>query len=133
MNAVHRLAEADYIIALDNDGEIDERGTFDRLRDTDGYTSSLALNHRAPKIPPRDKDNRLANLIGGTLPPSTSEAQQETKKNHAGDLTIYRYYIETFGWINWAVFTSICIMYGFGTAFPSRTSYQQMHLHRFLY
>ena len=116
---MHRLSEADYIIALDNDGGIDEMGTFDRLNDTDGYTNSLALTHRKPNPPPKNTDNKLAILIGGMLPPSTSEARQGTKENHTGDLTIYRYYIDTFGWVNWTIFTSICIMYGFGTAFPS--------------
>ena len=124
---MHRLSEADYIIALDNEGEIDERGTFDRLKDTDGYTSTLALTHRTPRVPPKD-DNKLANLIGGTLPPSASEARQDIKQNHAGDLTIYKYYIETFGWVNWAIFTSICIMYGFGTAFPSKISPYPTHM-----
>ena len=133
MDAVHRLSEADYIIALDNEGEIDERGTFDRLKDTDGYTSTLHLTHRAPKVPLKDNDSRLVNLIGGTLPPSTSEARQDTKTSHAGDLTIYRYYIETFGWVNWAIFTSICILYGFGTAFPSMAFPIPMHVSWVLY
>ena len=125
---MHRLSEADYIIALDNEGGIDERGTFDRLKDTDGYTSSLVLTHRTPRIPLKDNDNKLANLIGGTLPPSTSEAHQDMTENRAGDLTIYKYYIETFGWANWAIFTSICIIYGFGTAFPSMISQCLTHM-----
>ena len=119
---MHRLSQADYIIALDNDGEIDERGTFARLNNTDGYTSSLALTDRAPKALPKVTDNRLANLIGVTPPTNAPGAQQEKTDIHAGDLTIYRYYIETFGWVNWAIFTSICIVYGFGTAFPSKSS-----------
>ena len=124
MNAVHRLSQADYIIALGNDGEIDEKGTFAVLNSTDGYTSRLDLIDRAVKNAPKHTDKRLSNLIGGTLSTHAPEAQQEQTDIHAGDLTIYRYYIETFGWGNWAIFTSICIIYGFGTAFPSMSSRQ---------
>jgi hypothetical protein len=39
----------------------------------------------------------------------------------AGDLTIYKYYIQTFGWTRWTIFCFFCALYGFGTAFPSNS------------
>ena len=119
-SAVHRLSEADYIIALDNNGEIDEKGTFDRLKSTDGYTNSLAVTRRKSTDAPKDRDNRLAYLLEGMLPPSATEAEEDTKQNHAGDFTIYKYYIQTFGWVNWFLFMFFCAIYGFSVAFPSK-------------
>ena len=117
---MHRLSEADYIIALDTNGEIEEKGTFDRLKSTDGYTNSLAVTRRKPKDSPKDRDNRLAYLLEGMLPPSATEAEEDTDQNHAGDLTVYRYYIETFGWVKWTIFMFLCAIYGFAVAFPSK-------------
>lgn len=125
MSIVHRLSEADYIIALDNSGEIDEKGTFDCLINTDGYTSSLGLKRRIPQI--STKENKLVNFLQGALPASASKEASDTGKAPAGDMTVYKYYIETFGWGNWAIFTSACVVYGFGTAFPSTIS---QHLNR---
>lgn len=42
---------------------------------------------------------------------------------NAGDLQVYKYYIETFGWYNWCLFMLFCSMYGFGVAFPSKLSF----------
>jgi ATP-binding cassette subfamily C (CFTR/MRP) protein 1 len=43
------------------------------------------------------------------------------EENGAGDFTIYGYYIGTFGWLRWLVFCFFCALYGFGTAFPSKS------------
>ncbi|KAL2059240.1 hypothetical protein ABVK25_000532 [Lepraria finkii] len=106
-NSVHRLSDAEYITALNGDGEIDEIGTFDRLIGNHGYISSLNLAYRKPQA--ATNVNRLTNLLQGMPQLRTPVDMSETEKNTSGDLTIYKNYIDTFGWGNWTVFTSICL------------------------
>ncbi|OCL12604.1 P-loop containing nucleoside triphosphate hydrolase protein [Glonium stellatum] len=114
-NAVHRLSQADYIIALDQDGTITEQGTFDELYHLDGYVNSLSLTGRS--IYRQDNERALkgfkASLVSLKAPNSIED------ETAAGDLTIYQYYIQTFGWKRWMIFTFFCSLYGFGTAFPN--------------
>lgn len=115
-NAVHRLSQADHVIALNHDGNIEEQGTFDELYQLGGYVSSLSLSGRS--IYRRDDTKSTLKGFKASLVSlkSSNSLEEETA---AGDLTIYGYYIRTFGWKRWIIFTFFCSLYGFGTAFPN--------------
>ncbi|KAF2181846.1 hypothetical protein K469DRAFT_740732 [Zopfia rhizophila CBS 207.26] len=115
-NAVHRLNQADHVIALGSDGTITEQGTFEELYQLDGYCSSLSYNGRSIY-----QQNEPKSTIKGFKRSLVShkEAKSVEEQDAAGDLTIYAYYIRTFGWKRWIVFCCFCALYGFGTAFPN--------------
>lgn len=136
-NSVRRFAQADHIIALGQDGAIAEQGTFDDLSRANGYVSLLCKEGSGP--PERHVTEKRSFMLPSS-PGSTqaeSSSDKETDSHPAaslGDLSIYAYYIRTFGWTRWVIFWILCALYGFGTAFPSVwvkwwTAYNGEHPH----
>lgn len=117
-NAIHRFAQADHIITLGPDGTITEQGTFDELRQQGGYVSNLT--RRGDRNTQKQGERHAIKGFKQSLVHMKVEESIE-KENAAGDLTIYSYYIGTFGWLRWLVFCFFCALYGFGTAFPSKS------------
>lgn len=115
-NAVHRLSQADHIISLGADGTITEQGTFEELYRLDGYVGNLEYNERT--VYNQDDKQTIKGFKQSLI--ATKEKEAIEQENAAGDLTIYGYYIRTFGWFRWIIFCFFCALYGFGTAFPSK-------------
>jgi ABC-type multidrug transport system fused ATPase/permease subunit len=132
-NAVHRLQDADYIIVLGTDGKIAEQGTFEQLSQGDGYVGHLDFAERAHVEEEEEEEEKLT--IKKKARQSIVQIKEEeeiAEAKTAGDLTIYAYYISTFGWVKWIIFCTFCALYGFGTAFPGVwvkmwTTYNQDH------
>lgn len=118
-NSVHRFAQADHIISMGSDGTIVEQGTFDELRQQGGYVSNLS-RHGDRNAQKQGERHEIKGFKQSLLHSNMQEKIEE--ENAAGDLTIYGYYIGTFGWMRWLVFCFFCAVYGFGTAFPSKSS-----------
>lgn len=119
-NDVHLLPSSDHIIVLGSNGAITEQGSFGTLYSRSGYISGLNLQ----KLP---HDGRTKN--GGDGPEHGSLATNEALARalpqlrapdgvSGGELATYKYYIESFGWVRWWIFISICSFYGFGVCFP---------------
>ncbi|KAF2028411.1 P-loop containing nucleoside triphosphate hydrolase protein [Setomelanomma holmii] len=115
-NAVYRFEQADHIITLGSDGTITEQGTFDELRQQGGYVSNLTRRGDR-NIQKQGERHAIKGFKQSLVHMKTEECI--VKDNAAGDLTIYSYYIGTFGWMRWLVFCFFCALYGFGTAFPN--------------
>ncbi|KAH8805474.1 putative ABC multidrug transporter [Xylogone sp. PMI_703] len=113
-NAVHRLSAADYIIALGSNGQIMEKGSFEELNASKGYIQSLALSKRkasstrAPSAAPSKSE----------LPNTALEGGAAGGDRRIGDFTIYKYYIQTFGWWRTLILVFFAATYGFGAIFP---------------
>ncbi|KAH7122775.1 P-loop containing nucleoside triphosphate hydrolase protein [Dendryphion nanum] len=114
-NAVHRLSQADHIIALGADGTITEQGTFEELYHLDGYVGNLSYGERSTF---KQGDKQKIKGFKQSLVHS-KEGESIDEETAAGDMTVYAYYIRTFGWLRWSVFCFFCALYGFGTAFPN--------------
>ncbi|KAL1962947.1 hypothetical protein VTN77DRAFT_9043 [Rasamsonia byssochlamydoides] len=126
-NAVHRLSAADHIIALGKDGRLVEQGSFNQLYMSSGYIGSLNLRRRAPTPKPVNRNQLARKATNAAMRVSKvftlaeaaeEESERKSPPNTAGDITVYGYYIETFGWVHWGLFFILCGFYGFGTAFP---------------
>ncbi|PVI05770.1 P-loop containing nucleoside triphosphate hydrolase protein [Periconia macrospinosa] len=121
-NAMHRLPEADQIIVLGSKGTITEQGSFAELvTRPGGYLARLYLQSGTEFQEgrgPQRNDNDLP--VSFTLNEALAKAlpQLEAPDRGATDLTIYKYYIRTFGWTRWWIFIAICSFYGFGVVFP---------------
>ncbi|KAF2106756.1 P-loop containing nucleoside triphosphate hydrolase protein [Lophiotrema nucula] len=116
-NAVHRLSQADHIIALGIDGTITEQGSFSELFRQDGYVGNLQYGDRKEHHQAAEPKATIKGFKQSLV--ASREAEEIEKTSGAGDLTIYAYYIRTFGWFRWFLFCLFCALYGFGTAFPN--------------
>jgi ATP-binding cassette subfamily C (CFTR/MRP) protein 1 len=117
-NSVHRFSHADHIITLGSDGTVTEQGTFEELRQQGGYVSNLT-RHGDRSAQNQGERHVIKGFKQSMLHSNMKEKIEE--ENAVGDLTIYGYYIGTFGWLRWVVFCFFCALYGFGTAFPSKS------------
>lgn len=121
-NSVRRFAQADHIIALGQDGTIVEQGTFDELSRANGYVSAICKEEHDPTE--RHVTPKRSSIMPSSLDSAQAKSSSDDEANahpaaSLGDLSIYGYYIRTFGWTRWVVFWIFCALYGFGTAFPS--------------
>ena len=101
-HAARRLVYADHIIALSGGGSVAEQGTFESLRQSNGYVQSLAaklkeINDAAPE--------ELAR--GMPQPPTADPAINSAASDLArmtGDWKIYRHYFASMGWSSSCLF-----------------------------
>ncbi|TVY84949.1 ABC transporter FUM19 [Lachnellula suecica] len=115
-NAVHRLPASDLIIVLSHKGEITEQGSFRQLSSRPGYVSNLDLHQRQDAL----VIGKETSLVSTETEEALAKALPEISANDAsgGDWAVYKYYIESFGWLRWWIFIGICSFYGFGVVFP---------------
>ena len=115
-NAVHRLPDSDHIIVLDQNGTIAQQGSFRRLSSRPGYVSRLDLQKRPDNLFQQQEKfvfpGEVQKALGKSLP------EIPTRDALTGDMSIYKYYIESFGWARWWILITICSFYGFGVVFP---------------
>ena len=111
---MHRLPEADDIIALGLNGNIGQQGSFEALKSASGYVKSLEV---ADKMRERDDDAE-----------SESESEHRGEKPTAlvvdepddlgktTDRTIWSYYFSSLGWFRIGIFgLLVAINQGFDT------------------
>lgn len=117
-NAVHRLPNSDHIIVLDQTGTIAEQGSFRELSARPGYVSKLDLRSR-PEGSSAEKGEK-SSVYSNETQEALAKALPDVNADDAatGDLRVYKYYIESFGWWRWWLFIAICSFYGFGVVFP---------------
>lgn len=107
-------------------GEILEQGTFKALNASGsaGYVNSLSLSSRAATEPSSTKADETAQVIRTSVDEAANKESEgddsHSKDRRTGDLTVYKYYIETIGWGSWSIFVSLCCLYGFGSVFPRK-------------
>jgi ATP-binding cassette subfamily C (CFTR/MRP) protein 1 len=115
-NAVHRLADSDQIIVLNQKGTIAEQGSFGQLSSRPGYVSKLDLHQRLDGLAKQGEKSLFANETQEALAKALPDVNAHDAST--GDLSVYKYYIESFGWVRWWIFIAICSFYGFGVVFP---------------
>lgn len=117
---VNLLPSADYVIALGNNGDIVEQGTFEELNKTDGYVSSLSVQetqHQSQSTEPEGKFSL------GQIPASSAlQSGMDEKKRQLGDLTVYRYYFRAVGTMTTFLFAFFAAAHGFFYSFPSKST-----------
>jgi len=114
---VRNICYADHIIALTTSGTIAQQGSYEELASSDGYVQSLETHKSGELIDFSDEKGDLAQPRRFSVsPPAIND------KRRTGDLTIYKYYIDTIGWTTWMIFVFICMAFVFALIFP-RTSF----------
>jgi ATP-binding cassette subfamily C (CFTR/MRP) protein 1 len=113
-NIVRNIRFADHIIALDSAGTIVEQGSYEDLVAGGGYLQSLETQDWHGSLVDLSKGDNGFHASSGTLiPVASSDDSRRT-----GDLTVYKYYIDTIGWSTWLIFVVLCALFVFGLIFP---------------
>lgn len=114
-NGVHRLGQADHIIAL-ADNTIIQQGTLEDLCRQGGYVSGLTRQ--------KSEDEQIETQENKLFQPTKQDTTQikmdsVPSKSTPNDTATFLYFIRTVGVGNWCIFCCFCAIYGFAMAFPS--------------
>jgi hypothetical protein len=105
----HHLPYSNYIVALNEDGAIVEKGFYDELVAAKGYISSLnstasrVNTERAPDVVLDDETLQELNL------PEDDNADDTSRQT--GDWSVYMYYFQHIGWSLLALFVGLCAFF----------------------
>ncbi|KAF2707684.1 hypothetical protein K504DRAFT_483031 [Pleomassaria siparia CBS 279.74] len=120
-SSAKRLPYCDHIIALNSNGKIVEKGSFDELNRTGGYVSSFDLpppdwdfspQKHLYEDPPKYTEKVTSNK-------ATEEDVQAKANRFTGDSAIYLYYVRTVGWTPTLIFIVSITIFIFGQSFPT--------------
>jgi ATP-binding cassette subfamily C (CFTR/MRP) protein 1 len=105
---------------LGANGQIAQQGTYDKLRQQDGFIQSILL-HPAPSSNETFLD---AKNMNGDTKPSTKEAtvrdQAQDLARRTGDMAVYGYYMKSIGWRKATVFAGFSALAVFASSFSRR-------------
>ncbi|EXJ85589.1 hypothetical protein A1O1_05954 [Capronia coronata CBS 617.96] len=113
-NALHRLSAGDHILVLGNDGRLVEQGTYSELTSMEKLAQS---GDREPSefvnvsVEPVDAEMR------GLLQTLTTK-EVVGNQRRTGDLTVYKYYAQVVGYLNFAIFIALASLFVFALVFP---------------
>ncbi|KAM3077467.1 hypothetical protein ACMFMG_006808 [Clarireedia jacksonii] len=120
-HAVHRIAAADYVVVLDK-GRIIQQGTYEQLNSAPGYVRSLEIEDRKELVTPIKADQPSKEpewKDPAAAPVSESSGANNDSDRRIGDLAVYKYYIESIGWLCCILFvTYVTISTIFSSAMP---------------
>jgi len=106
---------------LGANGKIAQQGTYDELRQQDGFIQSILL-HPAPSSNETFLDAK--NMNGEYTKPSTKEVtvrdQAQDLARRTGDMAVYGYYMKSIGWRKATVFAGFAALAVFASSFSRR-------------
>jgi hypothetical protein len=111
------MRSADHITAT-GDGTIVEQGSFDRLDLMEGYLSSISQHENRAEASPKEDIVPLIPTNALKLRPKPKRPQADEKRQ-TGDLTVYKYYCSSAGWLNIAFAISTDVASAFCVVFSS--------------
>jgi hypothetical protein len=118
-----RIPYADYIVAINTDGQVCEHGRFDDLVSSGGYISSFSFQPVDWTFNPDFKPVRIGSA--SPAPPnkpniieSSGELEAEANRR-TGDSSIYLYYVKAIGWTPTLVFVFCIAAFVICISFPS--------------
>ena len=120
---MQHLRHADSIIVLSTDGNVASHGTFDELKRSNSYFQSLLIkDHRT------DEENVIENEQmhqSTAMPLDEADIDQEWRVDElsraTGDVTLYKYYIQSIGGLYCSLFFGLYICYIFCVSFPRKS------------
>ena len=113
-NALHRLSAGSHIIALGGNGQILEQGPFSELTSVAKHgQSSHPEAGEFEDIPIKAADAEIRGVMRSL---TSKEIVGPTRRT--GDLTIYKYYAQTVGYLNFTLFIVAGSVFVFALVFP---------------
>ncbi|OQO07558.1 hypothetical protein B0A48_07255 [Cryoendolithus antarcticus] len=111
--------QADYIVALDSDGQIAEQGSFAELQHTQGYVSRLVAGSKDVEGSQTVEDVK----VDFSRPTAGAGAQasdlQRDLARRTGDTAVYGYYARSIGWYYSIVLIVTVLLYAVPFIFAS--------------
>lgn len=130
-HSVIHLPSADHIVALGEQGDVVEQGSWDVLARNKGYVQSLGVREAAAE----DGGKYLGDKDGTAVPPTRLVVGGRKGRSAAavpgavdgldgvgrmaGDLTVYRHYFKAVSAVALTAFIASAVTYGFFFAFPT--------------
>lgn len=121
ISIVQHLKEADHLIVLSEDGRVEAQGNFEELVRTNEYIQSLGYSKRS-------EDNDIEEEIEESVLSSEGalEVRQEPRETAkkprtprgGGDISLYTYYIGSFGWWVFGLTLVFASLFVFCISFP---------------
>jgi hypothetical protein len=102
---------------LGANGQIAEQGTYDGLRQQDGFIQSILLR---PAPSSNETFLYAKNMNSDTKPPikeATARDQAQGLARRTGDMAVYRYYMKSIGWRKATVFAGFAALAVFASSF----------------
>lgn len=126
-NSTNNLSSADHIVVLNSEGTVAWQGTYDAFRASDGVQAQVRDEATNPN---KDRDSEFAGIDiptdSAVLPliaATNTKVVQSVDLAKPSDRAVYLYYAKVIGWPRWTVFAGMCVVFVFGVAFPSRSSW----------
>lgn len=105
------------------DGRVAQQGTFNQLKSSPGYIQDV--------LSQKDTTNQVSgkSIDADFISDDTSDPLEELSvfneptedmSRRTGDMTVYKYYFATAGWIHAIVFFSISVAFVFTVSFPRK-------------
>jgi ATP-binding cassette, subfamily C (CFTR/MRP), member 1 len=113
---VNLLPYANHIVALDDQGQIVEQGSFNDLNSKQGYVHSFALQEPVATETPTPGFNAVH--VSSKEELEISIPLNTARQN--GDLSVYTYYFRTMGMFSLVLFIVLEISFAFFSTFPCK-------------
>ncbi|KAL4876404.1 P-loop containing nucleoside triphosphate hydrolase protein [Aspergillus karnatakaensis] len=119
-NAIHRLAYADHVVALDINGHVVQQGSFSQLQSESNYLHGLSLQQNG-NVGVVDAEKAPLQLRQETVPKQRSQNDAGQSSNDSaspgrvlGELATYAYYFGSVPIWHTALFGALVILYAAG-------------------
>jgi ATP-binding cassette subfamily C (CFTR/MRP) protein 1 len=129
-NTVLRLPYVDHVIVLGADGRIAQQGSFDELNMREGYITGLLLpkpdwRYMTEEEETKSEETASSSSLNGIVAATEATEEKDSKMIEAnrstGDLTVYKFYIDSIGALYLTVFLFFICAFVFSTSFPGKT------------
>lgn len=121
-HAVDYLNYADYIVALDEKGSVEEQGSFQVLDDAqDGYVHNLRFSRDQEAYPnsqEKQDENGQPAIHEPAVAREDDDDEFEELARRTGDSAVYKYYVKSIGWKFSSTIVFTAVAYAFSNRFP---------------
>jgi hypothetical protein len=130
---VNHLKEADNLILLSKDGRMEGQGLFEELAKKNQYIQSLSCFRSSKGSEVEEESKKSDSQVG-----ESQEVKKETGElvereiiskipRGGGDISLYTYYINSFGWWAFGLTLVLASLYVFCVAFPREYTHQWLY------
>ncbi|KAF4625089.1 hypothetical protein G7Y89_g13080 [Cudoniella acicularis] len=112
-NTIHRLVNADYVIALDENGHILHQGSFKQLQSDTNYLQGLVVEQNG-SVNAQDKAEPSINNHATAPQLRAPDREAESPSRVLGELATYRYYFGSVPLWYTLLFAALVILYAGG-------------------
>ena len=130
ISIVENLKEADNLIVLSTDGRMESQGLFEELAKKNQYIQSLSCSP-SPEDTGVEEESKGSDSQVGEIQEVKKEIGETTQRKTVseisrgdGDISLYTYYINSFGWWAFGLTLVFAILYVFCIAFPREYSHR---------